>query len=592
MTNGMASGMACRDCGSRNDVGDLFCGECGAAIGIAPPPSPVPDARAAASSGGDEVTRYLCAAAHLDADFADAVISEYLMEETRALPPAPGLDTAAVLREAVAARRRRQIRDVVLSVLLIGMAVASFGTFVLWLVVAAVGAVMSTGRNGRARLVVAGLVALVGAVVLAGGLGMIGLSYRLGISLGGASVELVVFAVLGLLAAVLVLADASVVDELTRRRFRRRGFVADATTLPGGWERTARTLGQDGHRRQLDRVAERDRRGAEPGFAEVVVFRTRSPFVGGGWILRDEVLALPLVEDEDSDVEATPFTVVDLHDHLAAGLDALRSGTGSLSLSSRLAGLDMVEQVLILAEKLLRESGTTMRSTVLPDLRRPPVDFLDVRQARQLADAPQEAARYYRCYRLESWDREIATSTYVTAGTDGVTLYLEWTHTLVFPLRRRYRAIDARKGTGVFRRAVEDIVLMPATVPIRAVRDFRSLTVPPNTAPDDVDPDRYGAGLSLREVAAADDVDGFLQEADAIRYLRVVEKTIFDSLRVFFEEHGYATDDILGAARAKVSNNFTNLMVNDGVFIDSAVGIGAVSRNGGSRARGAQKEQK
>jgi hypothetical protein len=144
----------------------------------------------------------------------------------------------------------------------------------------------------------------------------------------------------------------------------------------------------------------------------------------------------------------------------------------------------------------------------------------------------------------------------------------------------------------VFRRAVEDIVLMPATVPIRAVRDFRSLTVPPNTAPDDVDPDRYGAGLSLREVAAADDVDGFLQEADAIRYLRVVEKTIFDSLRVFFEEHGYATDDILGAARAKVSNNFTNLMVNDGVFIDSAVGIGAVSRNGGSRARGAQKEQK
>jgi hypothetical protein len=54
-----------------------------------------------------------------DAGFADRAIAEYLVEETRALPPDVGLDVAAVLRDAVAARARRKIGDAVLLVLLV-----------------------------------------------------------------------------------------------------------------------------------------------------------------------------------------------------------------------------------------------------------------------------------------------------------------------------------------------------------------------------------------------------------------------------------------------------------------------------------------
>ena|SRR6266545_2512471 len=59
----------------------------------------------------DDVTRYLCAAAHLDDDYADGAIREFLTERTRQIPPSPGVDAAAVLTEAVAAQARRTLRD-------------------------------------------------------------------------------------------------------------------------------------------------------------------------------------------------------------------------------------------------------------------------------------------------------------------------------------------------------------------------------------------------------------------------------------------------------------------------------------------------
>src|SRR2546426_6759984 len=67
----------------------------------------------------DDTTRYLCAAAHLDPEYANNAIREFLNEETRQVPPSPGMNAAAVLGEAVAARTRRKLRDTGLILLLI-----------------------------------------------------------------------------------------------------------------------------------------------------------------------------------------------------------------------------------------------------------------------------------------------------------------------------------------------------------------------------------------------------------------------------------------------------------------------------------------
>lgn len=70
---------------------------------------------------GDDTTRYLCAAAHMDPASADGAIREFLVEPARPVPSSPGVDAAAVLAEAVAARTRRKLRDLAVVLLLAGL---------------------------------------------------------------------------------------------------------------------------------------------------------------------------------------------------------------------------------------------------------------------------------------------------------------------------------------------------------------------------------------------------------------------------------------------------------------------------------------
>jgi hypothetical protein len=517
----------------------------------------------------DCVTRYLCAAAHLDARFADAAISEFLVERTRALPPSPGIDVAAVLREAVAARSRRRLRDGILLALVALLAIFCFPLALFWLVVGAGVAWIGARFGPRPRLAAAILGALVGLVglvaLLLSGIGssVVLLAFGLPSDLVTASILAVL---LGLLVFVVLVVDEHAVAEVTRKHFREGNFVADASVLPAGWVRTFRTLRHTAYRDQLNRVAAAEARSrARDGHAEVIVHRHRVPFIGAGDVLRDEILALPLIPDEDATEPPVPFTPRDLHEHVSETVCALRD-SASLSPGRRLASLSVIEQVFLPAEQLLRNIGTSLRPRVLPDLYRPPVTHLPVDEARRLADEPQESARYYRCYRVESWDGDLATSSYFTVGTDLRTLYLEWTHCVLSPIRSAYRAIDRHPETGPTRRAFEAAVTLPVTLPRRVVDLFRNFSPIPFSR-GDVVPDRYGASRSLRELAAGPGADSFFQDADVIRYLQVVEQAMLKAVSTFLEHRHYSIEDVLGAAKAKVANSIT---IENGTYADSA----------------------
>ena len=87
-----------------------------------------------APAPGDEATRYLCAATHLDAAFTRRALKEFVFDEGRAPAPASGVDEVLVLRHALAARTRRLHRDMAL-VALIGVALlVSVWTVAAWLV--------------------------------------------------------------------------------------------------------------------------------------------------------------------------------------------------------------------------------------------------------------------------------------------------------------------------------------------------------------------------------------------------------------------------------------------------------------------------
>lgn len=361
MTTGGRHGATttCPRCGTPHRHDDDYCGSCRARLSDPAPaaPAPAPPAPSPApSDAGDDTTRYLCAAAQLDRDFADRAIAEYLVEDVRSVPPSPGVDAVAVLREAVAARARRRLRDAVLLVALALLLVTNPLIVVLWLVIAVVATIGMNGLNRtpgdrrRATAVaVAGVLALLLVVVLPRLLlGLFGLPAAAG--------GLTVSGLLLVLTVVIVLAvDAGAVHVLVHEKFRRGRFRPDAATLAPGWERTLLGLGGTTYDRALARVAAGQYPPADDS-ADVLVHRGAHPFVGAGVELRPEVFALPL-EPADADGPAPrPVDVLDLHEHMASCLGALRSST-ALTPGGRLGTLTDRARVLIPAERLVVNIG-------------------------------------------------------------------------------------------------------------------------------------------------------------------------------------------------------------------------------------------
>ncbi|GAA2044255.1 hypothetical protein GCM10009839_54740 [Catenulispora yoronensis] len=117
-----------------------------ASYGFIPPSPRVPVGAAAAASAprttpltwdapapGDEATRYLCAAAHVDAAFARRALREFVFDDGRAPAPSAGVDEILVLRHCLAARARRLHRDTALVALVFVALLVSVWTVAAWL---------------------------------------------------------------------------------------------------------------------------------------------------------------------------------------------------------------------------------------------------------------------------------------------------------------------------------------------------------------------------------------------------------------------------------------------------------------------------
>jgi len=372
--------------------------------------------------------------------------------------------------------------------------------------------------------------------------------------------------------------------------FRRDRFNPDASRAPSQWEYQARSLGHGSFRTELQRVTHSDESAQNTGQADVIVYRGRTPFIGAGQQVNHHAIALPLEPSEDDyDADPVPVNVNDLHHHVAESLAALRSPS-SLSPGRRLEQLQQREQVLMPADRLLFNRFASIQQ-ILPDLSRPPLTHLPLDAARALAENPLEWARYYSCYRIESWDRDLTTSCYLHIGTDQRMLYLEWTYCVLLPVNERYRSIDYILDSPwtVLGRSVAEFVTFPASVIQRFKSAFRRHVVLVQR-PGEVIPARYGAAHSLRELAADTETQSYFQEADIERYVSIIDRALFRAVGQFLEQRGYSVVEFTKMTESVV-NNFIH-----GDVIGSAFGKGStvsgssvnVSTSRASRTKGAQ----
>ncbi|MCA1674937.1 MAG: hypothetical protein LC799_23030, partial [Actinobacteria bacterium] len=223
-----------------------------------------------------------------------------------------------------------------------------------------------------------------------------------------------------------------------------------------------------------------------------------------------------------------------------------------------------------------------MQSRVLPDLSRPPVAQLPADAARVLAENPLEWSRYYSCFRVESWDRDLVTSCYLHIGTDQHMLYLEWTYCVLLPVSERYRSIDRVRAWRPFLNGLVEWVVLPVSL-VQRCRSVFHRHVPLSQRPGEVVPDRYGAARSLREIAADVDAQTYFQDADIERYVNVLDSALVRAVGQYLEECGYS---VVEFTRRTAGNNF-NIF---GDVIGSAFGknskVGDVSVNTGRGGEG------
>ncbi|MFG1646516.1 hypothetical protein ACGFMK_40105 [Amycolatopsis sp. NPDC049252] len=566
---GVGRSQSCWRCRSANQPGDGFCQQCGASL-----------------VQRDNTTRYLCAAAQISEKYANAAIREFLVEPLRAIPPAPGVDTSAVLREAVASRTRRRIRDGVLLVLALVFLFVNPTALLFWLF-AAVAVALLPGRfrvSGPADVVFALGVMVLAAFAL--GLEVVDTVTSSSSSLGYSSLSgtesspvssvlriVLLTVVLSLLIFGVLLTDQLVVRFLVFQRFRRGAFVADGRKSPSEWERRLRGLGLEGFRLPLGRVAAAEESVPDPGStADVVVHRDFSPFVGAGIPLHQQVITLPL-DASGEHTEPQSISVVELQQHVGAAIDRLRT-TSSLGPGRRLENLTQREQVLVPADRLVVDHASVPE--VLRDLDHPPAGRLPVEQARALADSAVEWARYYRCFRVESWDRDLTTSCYLHVGTDQRMLYLEWQFLALLPIAPEFRAIDRHRDSAA--RLLLDTVLemwtLPATLFRRTASVFRRFKPLPQDL-NEVVPAKYGADRSLRELAQADRVQSYFQDVDVERYVRILDSTLFRAVGEYLQDHGYSVVEFMKLADPVV-NNYD---VHGSTFVNSAVGTNSTVNN-------------
>ncbi|MGI6871223.1 hypothetical protein [Amycolatopsis sp. 3B14] len=506
----------------------------------------------------DDTTRYLCAAAHLDSGYADRAIREFLTEPTRPLPHSPGFDPARVLVEVIASRGRRKLRDGILAVLF-GLFVWASGPSVVlftWLVLAVALVIPSIWRraiNGALKaviVVVLGTFALAGLLIYSIGAidpeatedftgGYYGDYY--GPPAGDEEVWTYVSIALVVLMLAVLVTDRLVVRSLLVDRFGYRARnrpPADPFTT----ERPLLGLCPPRFVRQLHRYrdAEQTPQGAVPLF----VHRGYNPFVGAGLHRESWSMALPLDRlPEDHKPDGSPFdelTTPLLYERVRAAMAVLQESE-SLSPDRRLRELSIREAVFASSAELIDHVTQPESVVYLRGLDRAPERYLPPGEVAALRQQPREWARYYLCFQVETWDRDLVMSSYLHAAVDASTLYLEWTPCVLPPVRDRYRAVD-KLPAGVaapIGQALLRLLRLPVTIWGRAKHTLQWIR-PLRQDHGLINPDAYGSLRTLREMAAADDVDRYFQLVDVERYEKILHSRLMPAISSILRDCGYS----------------------------------------------------
>ncbi len=582
--------LQCRNCQAPLAGDDAFCGTCGTPAGAAassaspagaaatsaapitvtdlrqarspegffshPPAYPMRDPAAALS----DPTRYLCAAAYLNTHFTNTVIGE-LVASHRAVVPSCDIDLVPIIRHCLSARKMQLTRDVMLSIfLLAGLVLATIptiGLLLLAFVFSMLPRVSWTRRSmGGAFLAGVAIVVALGvigalwfffAILNAAGNGAIP---HFGPVATGGAIALVMIVLLVLLAGTLVIFYYSVFRTLSER--------LGPGALVGGFASADPSAEA--------RIAEVD--AAQRG--NVALYAVENPFIGAGrtgrvWSIATELkrarhAADPgrwLRPEHDEYVSIDP---VELHQVIRDRL--LRLNDPGLPENERISALTVHDHIV-------GEGQRRWESPLIDPVRRIPYSQASQQAIDALIRHPQAGLRYYQRASVTDagqavWadgrevigrtDQEIIVSAFIYVAVEGRMFYLEFVPVTLAPIAQLYHIVDQlpKITSGQFmakvllhtaRSAFGDVLKAPPRVvgtTLRIVAEHRSFRDEAAAAGDYVFGD-VGARFSVRELGAALSAHTYIQQLDAAKYTRIIERLITDTVFEFLDDKGADT---------------------------------------------------
>ncbi|WP_167972053.1 hypothetical protein, partial [Lentzea indica] len=381
---------------------------------------------------------------------------------------------------------------------------------------------------------------------------------------------------------VVLLADRVIAWLLVTKSFRRANF----RTSPGEeelWrnEWKVRRLGHSNYAEALELYpTEEDDEPDDPDEAQVIVYHGYRPFVGSGTMFEPWSMALPLKPDKDkTDAPMPGFALAELYEHLTSEL--VKTGRSpSLSPAHRLRELRTGDCVVVSSIELIDHIDDAEARIVLPDKDHSPETAVAKSVVDDLIARPMEWMRYFRSFQVETWDRDVVVSAYLTFGLDEEMLYVEWTPCILHPIEARHRHIDVlpEQSMQPFLEAVVDLLRFPATLPRRFATAVGWMN-PIHQAEGTFVAERYGARTSLRELASRSQVDNYFQLTDVERYIKVLESRLLRTMGEFLESKGISVAEFMEQAM-QVTNNNVHIT---GPVISSNIATAGKARTGSTK---------
>ncbi len=259
--------------------------------------------------------------------------------------------------------------------------------------------------------------------------------------------------------------------------------------------------------------------------------------------------------------------------------------------------LAMLEMENLEIRDRLFVSGSDVRNDadLLSNSQGPPRAWVELDVLSKYMVAPTHQIRHYRCIEIVDWRGELVLSLFLRLAISNGRLFCELNKFVLLPLKEELHRLD-HMGGGIQLRDVVGMIGRSATatpgLSLRAPKVFfrpLSRSMEASSAARQVARDPfydYGAPVTALDRVRSTRYRRYFQRLDRVRYDKVLERSVLNSLVTVLERHGIDTAELVERSTTIINNGVMSKEANFLGNKNLAIGprskiLGAIPRPGG-----------